>query len=1007
MEKREVFEPGSSSSLTGLKHPSPAETKTYMSSWAKIGFFSATLGAGVFVAGPAFAVTEVSGFLSSAETWTKAQSPIVVTADLGTIAGGSLTIEPGVVVKIKPGVQMGFGIGPIIALGTESEPIIFTSYLDDFTAGDTNGDGNDTAPARGDWDRIVLGHSQNLIQNAEIKYGSNCFQLTHEPGGIVTKNKISACHIGFQIWGYAQEIAENEIFENGIGINMWFPQAGKVSKNKITDNSDIGIAVEHVGAPGTLIEENEISRNSKGIVVVEAIAGVTIHNNNIQDNADYGVKNTTPQYPVDATDNWWGNISGPFHASLNPGGAGNVVSDGILFNPWLNQEVEMGDGDEEPPPTGRRPVLIVPGILGTELKIGADTIWLDLSSVALQSEDSFLEVLAMDGNGSPINSSVFIGEVIKSRGINIFNIDFELNIFEDLLGDLESSGYKRETDLFFLPYDWRKSIQDNALILENKISDILDITGFDSLDIIAHSMGGLVSKAHIKSFGNDKVNKIIFVGTPHQGSVKAVKAILFRDQFGIFLLNQFTMKYLSKNMPSVYQLLPRQEYFDKTGGYLRPPDQLFTQNALSVTDTKDHIIDNGGNSMLYNQALNYFDTFPSDPDFGNIVVHNIIGCKAATIKDILIFDAEQGKYKLTPQSGDGTVPLVSADALSHGQKYFVSNSKEIHSELPSADGIRELIVQILTDEDVSLASNISLTDADCGLEGKTVSIHSPVELHVYDEFGNHSGPVEDLGIELSIPGVSYDILGDNKFVFLPTESGQTYEVELVAMDAGFFDARVSTYLDDDLQTTSFFNHINISALSKGKFSISSTSNDDTIELDFNGIGNYEDILADAIGNPDEADDFTPPEFLVYFDPEAENFAFSAEDDVDIELEIYCSTDECVAEDNVGNKTRLTFRQINLRRLHTLQLHTISYNGTEQDIRDNILIANYNETKTKINTFNQTFILERKELQRITYHPKKDQSTITTLNNGIHREIQPSVKFLQLETNQGKIKTIIK
>lgn len=38
---------------------------------------------------------------------------------------------------------------------------------------------------------------------------------------------------------------------------------------------------------------------------------------------------------VDARQNWWGDISGPFHPQNNPTGHGASVDDGIFFNPWL------------------------------------------------------------------------------------------------------------------------------------------------------------------------------------------------------------------------------------------------------------------------------------------------------------------------------------------------------------------------------------------------------------------------------------------------------------------------------------------------------------------------------------------------------------------------------------------------------------------------------------------------------------------------------------------------
>jgi hypothetical protein len=33
--------------------------------------------------------------------------------------------------------------------------------------------------------------------------------------------------------------------------------------------------------------------------------------------------------------NWWGNASGPYHATLNPTGTGGSVSDYVDFDPWL------------------------------------------------------------------------------------------------------------------------------------------------------------------------------------------------------------------------------------------------------------------------------------------------------------------------------------------------------------------------------------------------------------------------------------------------------------------------------------------------------------------------------------------------------------------------------------------------------------------------------------------------------------------------------------------------
>ena len=62
---------------------------------------------------------------------------------------------------------------------------------------------------------------------------------------------------------------------------------------------------------------------------------MVIRDNQIRDNTQFGVKQAGFGALVDARGNWWGVSSGPFHATLNPAGGGNAVSDNVLFEPWL------------------------------------------------------------------------------------------------------------------------------------------------------------------------------------------------------------------------------------------------------------------------------------------------------------------------------------------------------------------------------------------------------------------------------------------------------------------------------------------------------------------------------------------------------------------------------------------------------------------------------------------------------------------------------------------------
>lgn len=105
-----------------------------------------------------------------------------------------------------------------------------------------------------------------------------------------------------------------------------------------TDADGISIGVE--GADGNIvatITNNTISGWDYGIRLdgsrVDA-AGSSASNNSISGNDAYGLYNGGSGI-LNATCNWWGDPSGPHHATANPSGKGNSVSDKVLFSPWV------------------------------------------------------------------------------------------------------------------------------------------------------------------------------------------------------------------------------------------------------------------------------------------------------------------------------------------------------------------------------------------------------------------------------------------------------------------------------------------------------------------------------------------------------------------------------------------------------------------------------------------------------------------------------------------------
>ncbi|MEM7249397.1 MAG: right-handed parallel beta-helix repeat-containing protein [Acidobacteriota bacterium] len=103
------------------------------------------------------------------QTWTDEGLPFVVDAGL-TFAGATLTLEPGVVIKLDPAAADGARdilLDGIMAVGTPAAPVVFTSVHDDDHGGDT--DGAAVVPAAGEAGRLRLGGT-SVIEDLFIRY---------------------------------------------------------------------------------------------------------------------------------------------------------------------------------------------------------------------------------------------------------------------------------------------------------------------------------------------------------------------------------------------------------------------------------------------------------------------------------------------------------------------------------------------------------------------------------------------------------------------------------------------------------------------------------------------------------------------------------------------------------------------------------------------------------------------------------------------------------------------
>jgi hypothetical protein len=143
----------------------------------------------------------------------------------------------------------------------------------------------------------------------------------------------------------------------------------------------------------------------------------------------------------------------------------------------------------------KTPVLIVPGILGTEINKGSERLWLDLGRNFADIGDEFMDPLRFNMDLSTIDVDLQTGGVITKKLLLIGNQEVPIFDYSDgLLQEFQSQGYGEGTSatstLFTFPYDWRYGVsgffndgKTNVDALKQKIADIRAQTGSDKVDV--------------------------------------------------------------------------------------------------------------------------------------------------------------------------------------------------------------------------------------------------------------------------------------------------------------------------------------------------------------------------------------------------------------------------------------------------------------------------------------------------------------------------------------------
>ena len=234
--------------------------------------------------------------------------------------------------------------------------------------------------------------------------------------------------------------------------------------------------------------------------------------------------------------------------------------------------------------SGKRPVIVIPGILGSELinsKTG-EKVW----PSAFRTSD---EGLPISPNLDTNRDSLVPGNIVET--VRLARVLPEVYVYRDLLEALRRyAGYRQgnwqnpevdgDRDTYYVfAYDWRRDNVANARELVQRMQQLKARLQRPDLkfNIVAHSMGGLIAR-YAAMYGDADlppgdgpieptwtgaahINKIVMIGTPNEGSADAFATLVAGYSITeglrrrVPLLNKLTAEDAART-PAVFQLMP-------------------------------------------------------------------------------------------------------------------------------------------------------------------------------------------------------------------------------------------------------------------------------------------------------------------------------------------------------------------------------------------------------------------------------------------------------------------
>lgn len=154
-------------------------------------------------------------------------------------------------------------------------------------------------------------------------------------------------------------------------------------------------------------------------------------------------------------------------------------------------------------------IVFIPALQATELfkdEGKSDLLWIDANSIRTGLKNVYRHTILQSLHNSNV---LYYGEVFGWEGTTTRG-SYDTNIY----GPLQNY-FQDDFIIYTFPYDWRKNNREHTARLKEYIKDIVEKEEVQKVNIVAHSMGGLIAKKYIlENKRNHHVDKLSVWGHP-------------------------------------------------------------------------------------------------------------------------------------------------------------------------------------------------------------------------------------------------------------------------------------------------------------------------------------------------------------------------------------------------------------------------------------------------------------------------------------------------------------